>query len=452
MAGVAREIVIGSAHHYNWACIGGSIQHPEKGKQLDLSQDTNQHADITDSYVKLYPSDGYGSVELIRALVDLEKPDAIMFFTDPRYFVWLFHAENEFRTKIPFIYLNIWDDYPAPLYNESFYESCDALMAISKQTHNINKLVLGEKVKDKVLTYIPHGINTKFFFPIDSTYIKYNEYLDFRKSLLGDKKYEFILLYNARNIRRKNTSDIILAWRLFCDKIGKEKSEKCALLMHTQPTDEFGTDLNVVKELVEEDWINIIFSQDRIGVEQMNYLYNIGDATILASSNEGWGLSITESLIVGKMVIGTVTGGIQDQMRFENENGKWIEFDENFCSNHMGTIKKHGEWAIPMYPDAISMVGSIPTPYIHDDRVDFRTIAKSIEECYNLGTIERNKRGESGRSWVMGTEAKFTADQMCQSIIETINSTFNTWKPRKHYDLVKITDYPKKKIRHKILY
>ena len=74
---------------------------------------------------------------------------------------WLFQMENEIRKKVPMIYLNIWDDLPAPLYNKSYYESCDTLMAISKQTLNINKLVLGDKAADKILTYIPHGINEK---------------------------------------------------------------------------------------------------------------------------------------------------------------------------------------------------------------------------------------------------------------------------------------------------
>ena len=65
--------------------------------------------------------------------------------TDPRYFTWLFQIENEIRSKIPIAYLNIWDDYPAPAYNKEFYESCDALLGISKQTVNINKLVLRDR-------------------------------------------------------------------------------------------------------------------------------------------------------------------------------------------------------------------------------------------------------------------------------------------------------------------
>jgi aspartyl-tRNA synthetase len=74
-----------------------------------------------------------------------------MLITDPRYFEWLFMIENEIRRHTPIIYLNIWDDYPAPLYNKAFYESCDALLAISKQTKLINELVLGEKAEGKVI-------------------------------------------------------------------------------------------------------------------------------------------------------------------------------------------------------------------------------------------------------------------------------------------------------------
>ena len=85
IATMAREIVLGSAHHYNWVSLGAAINHPEAGQRLDLSQATNQETGNTDSKVILYPNNGYGNPELIRALINNEKPDAIFFFTDPRY-------------------------------------------------------------------------------------------------------------------------------------------------------------------------------------------------------------------------------------------------------------------------------------------------------------------------------------------------------------------------------
>ena len=142
IATVAKEIVLHTAHHFNWVNVGGAINHPDQGKRFDLSPDTNNLAGIEDSSVILYPVTGYGTPELIRQLIQFEKPDAIMLITDPRYFIWLFQMENEIRRHIPIAYLSIWDDYPAPHYNRAFYTSCDLLMGISKQTHNIHKLVL----------------------------------------------------------------------------------------------------------------------------------------------------------------------------------------------------------------------------------------------------------------------------------------------------------------------
>jgi glycosyltransferase involved in cell wall biosynthesis len=53
----------------------------------------------------------------------------------------------------------------------------------------------------------------------------------------------------------------------------------------------------------------------------MNFLYNLADITVLPSNAEGWGLALTESMMAGTMIMATVTGGMQDQMRFEDENG-----------------------------------------------------------------------------------------------------------------------------------
>jgi hypothetical protein len=113
---------------------------PEKGKRFDLSESINELVGIEDSYVHVLPTDGYGNSQLIRDLIKSEKPDAIMLITDPRYFGHIFSIEQEIRKKIPIAYLNIWDDYPAPMYNRPYYESCDLLMGISKQTVNINRL------------------------------------------------------------------------------------------------------------------------------------------------------------------------------------------------------------------------------------------------------------------------------------------------------------------------
>jgi len=64
-------------------------------------------------------------------------------------------------------------------------------MAISKQTKNINEIVLGDKAKNKVIEYVPHGIDDKVFHPISKESKNYPAFLDFKKDLLKGKEKEF---------------------------------------------------------------------------------------------------------------------------------------------------------------------------------------------------------------------------------------------------------------------
>jgi glycosyltransferase involved in cell wall biosynthesis len=453
IATMAREFVLGTAHHFNWLNIAAAVNHPDVGKRFDLSDETNRRLGINDAEVLVQPNNGYGDAQLIRHLLKTEKPDAFLFFTDPRYWTWLFQIENEVRRQVPMIYLNIWDDLPAPMYNEDYYDSCDGLLSISKQTLNINQIVLGPKTEGKTLKYVPHGINHEVFRPLTEADPHWFAFQEYKKEVLGKKEYDFVWFYNARNIRRKSTSDMFAAWNVFCEKIGPEKAKKCAFVLHTQVRDENGTDLQAVKDLLcNEECGDVIFWDRIVSPEQMNFLYNMTDLTSLISSNEGWGLSLTEALMCGRMILANVTGGMQDQMRFEDENGDWINFSHDFCSNHYGTYKKCGEWALPVWPGAMSIQGSIPTPYIFDDRCDFRDVADQLVAALEMGREERNRRGLVGREWVTSEEAMMTGENMSRNMIEGIDTTLNNFKPTKPFTFTRVENQPKKQIRHKLVY
>ena len=450
VATVAREIVIKTSHHFNWVNIAGSVNHPDKGKRFDLSGDTNINNNIDDSSVFLYPVDGYGTSDFLRQIIETEKPDAIMLITDPRYFEFIFAMENELRRSIPIAYLNIWDDYPTPLYNKAFYESCDLLMGISKQTVNINKLVLDDKVGDKVIRYIPHGLDDSMFYPITNESPDYNEFKTFKNQILEGKEFEYVVFFNSRNIRRKQIPDTMLAFRYFLDKLPKEKASKCALLLHTEIVSEHGTDLMAVKELLFEGFENnVIFTKGQFHPTQMNYLYNIADTQILLSSNEGWGLSLTEALLTGTPIVANVTGGMQDQMRFEDKNGNWVDFDANFPSNHNGTIKKCGVWVKPIFPTSRSLQGSPKTPYIWDDRCKSEDAADALMSWHN--ETDRKALGLKGREWAI-SEAGFTSKQQATRVIEAFDTLFSTWKPREKFEFINTNETKPKVLKHKLLY
>jgi glycosyltransferase involved in cell wall biosynthesis len=451
VATVARELVLNTAHHFNWVNLAGALNHPEKGKRFDLSADTNVNAGIEDSSVFLYPVDGYGDHDMIRYLMEVEKPDAIMLITDPRYFEWLFMIENEIRKQCPIIYLNIWDDYPAPLYNKAFYESCDALLAISKQTKLINELVLGEKAKNKIIEYVPHGLNENHFYPIE----KENELKElkaFKDSIFGGKEKDFVVFFNSRNIRRKQIPDTMLAFKLFLDTLPKEKAEKCAMIMHTEVISDHGTDLEAVRKILFHDYPNAIyFSVNKLNSNQLNFIYNIADAQILLTSNEGWGLSLTEAILAGTVIIANVTGGMQDQMRFEDEYGNWYTPSPEIPSNHTGRYKNHGSWAFPVYPTNRSIQGSPKTPYIWDDRCNAEDAAARISEVYALDREMRKDLGKVGRHWAVN-EAGLTGEHMGVRAINAIDKLFNTWIPREKYELINVNEVKEDTINHAFVY
>lgn len=139
---ILKEIVIHTAHHFNWCQLAGSINSPDQGKIFDISNDINKEAGIEDSSVKLYPVKDFGTPQILREVIALEKPDAIMIMSDARFYTWLFNLEDELRTKCPLVWLSIWDDLVSPAFNLPYYSSCDLLMGISQQTHNIHKMVL----------------------------------------------------------------------------------------------------------------------------------------------------------------------------------------------------------------------------------------------------------------------------------------------------------------------
>lgn len=431
--------------------MAGAIKHPEKGKIFDISQDVGKINQVNDASVLLYPVDGYGEIAILRQIMDRENPDAIMLITDPRYFTWLFNMEHEIRKKIPITYLNIWDDYPAPMYNQPYYESCDLLMGISKQTVNINKIVLGDKGKNKIFKYIPHGLNEDIYQPIDKTN---KDFIKFKNNILKGRESRFTVFFNSRNIRRKQIPDTMLAFKVFLDSLSKEEAQKCHMILHTEILSDHGTDLEAVREYFFEDEYpnSIIFSTKKLSSVELNYLYNLADVQILLTSNEGWGLTITEAILAGTPIIANVTGGMQDQMRFIDKDGKWFTPTPDFPSNHNATLKTHGEWAFPVYPTSRSIQGSPATPYIFDDRCKWEDAAERLKEIYNMSPKDRKVAGLKGRDWALSDEAGFTSKHQANRVMEAFTELFETWKPREKYEVVNANEYKGKTLKHKILY
>lgn len=446
IATMSRELVLSTVHMFDWVQLAGAITHPEKGKIFDLSQATNDMKKIKDSYVKLYPVDGYGNEQSLFQIISLEKPNAILHFTDPRFWGWLYALEKQIRSNIPLTYLNIWDDIPYPMYNRPYYESCDALFSISKQTMNINKWVLGPDncctINDgpmkgrTLLQYCPHGIDDEIFKPLPKDD---KNLIEFRKKVFGDKNYKFVIFYNSRNVHRKRTSNIVLAYRQFCDNLSKEEADKCVLVLHTEIMQEAGTNLIAVKEAFCPNY-NIVFSPGKLPPQEMCFMYNMADVTVNASSNEGFGLSAAESIMCGTPITVAVTGGLQDQIGQVTDEGNPIEFDIDFGSNNIGRYKKHGPWAFPVWPVSRLVQGSIPTPYIFDDLTKWEDYGDAFMYWYLMGDEKREKCGAEGRRWALN-EGGLNSKHMGQTFIDGMTYVFKNWTKPKRFGIYSVKNY-----------
>jgi glycosyltransferase involved in cell wall biosynthesis len=440
IANVSKQLVLGTVDKYDWVQLGAAIKHPEAGKVFDLNDSVREQTGVKDASVKIYPFDGYGNADVIRQLLMVEKPDAILHFTDPRYWIWLYEMEHEVRQSVPLFFYHIWDDLPDPKYNRDYYESCDWIGCISKQTYGITKRVWSwdkekhwTKPADWQVSYVPHGINSDLYKPVEVP-------KDFKESVFGEKEYEFVLYWSNRNIRRKQPVDVILAFDKFVQELPKEKRDKVCLLMHTQPVEEHGTDLpRTIAECCSPE-TNVVFAPNRYSEEQLNYLYNMGDVTINVASNEGFGLATAESVMAGTPIIVNVTGGMQDQCGFEID-GKYLTAEDYVKIGSLNDKKqyentKHGVWVKPIWP-VRSTTGSVPTPYIFDDRVDFEDITPLIMDWYKMPKEDRDAAALKGRKWMLG-EGKLSREAMCQSLVDGMEGAFENWKPKQKFKLIEL--------------
>ena len=437
VATVSKDVVLGTLDKYDWVQIGAAIKHPEHGKIIDMSDAVRKETGVKDAYLKIYPMSGYGNPDVLREIMNIEKPDAILHYTDPRFWIWLYNMEHEIRQNIPIFYYNIWDDLPDPMYNRDYYRSSDLLMSISKQTYGINKRIVPE-YEDWQIKYVPHGINSKKFNKIsDKGDTKYNDFV----RVLGLDKYKFKILYLNRNIRRKSPGDVILSYKHFMDGLTEEQRKECCLVFHTAISDENGTDLRAVHQALCPQY-NIVFTHDYVkggslGDEQMNYLYNLSDVYINLASNEGFGLGSCEALSTGTPIIVNVTGGLQDQCGFKNEKGEYLTAEDyvTLGSNHRATFIEHGEWVKPVFPSNISLQGSPLTPYIFDDRAQFDHAGEAIRFWYDKTPEEREKAGEAGIKFVKDKNIGMDSEEMCNRFVNSMNTAFEKWKPREKYTL-----------------
>ena len=197
---------------------------------------------VNDDFV-IKPIDGFGSPDLIRVTLATEKPDLLFIFTDPRFFTWLFDIEDEVHQVCPIVWWHVWDNYPYPNFNDSYYEATDMINCHSHMTYSMLKEAYPEKTN-----FIPHALPSNLFFQMTPEKIK-----EHKISLLGkDSVDNFVGIWVNRNAKRKRPSDLLDAWAKFVQNLEKTHGHrKATLIMHTEPLDGEGPNLFKVAEMLK---------------------------------------------------------------------------------------------------------------------------------------------------------------------------------------------------------
>ena len=450
VANMSKQIIAGTCHRFNWVQLAckPSIQAPnsqlKEGQIVNYSQAFTKITGVEDAFVYAVMSIDYGNMQKIQNIIKVfqtkeqlkTKIDAIYHFTDPRFWIWLYQNQNSIRQRIPIMYYNVWDNLPYPQWNQPYYMSCDYIANMSKQTQNIVKNVCKGKKQQWQLDYIPLGVNFNDYYPLKPSD---NSKLQVYNSIFGNHKYQMIFLYSNRNITRKHASDILCAYKTFIDSLQNDHDKKqCALIIKSDAIDMAGTNLYAVyNDLLGQDYV-VKFINQKTSRKQMNILYNIADITVSLSSAQGFGLGTAQSIMAGTPIIAPVTGGLQDQMRFEDDNGNCIQFNDTFPTNVYGDYKKHGKWVFPIFTNAQSTAGSPVTPYIWQSYTDYNTLALMMQKIFKLYTRKQLKQfGLAGRQWFIGQQSNLNHVCMCKLMINGMQKCFQNWKPKNRYSIIK---------------
>jgi len=384
---------------YSFICLGGAMKHQNYQPQ--------KVEPYGDDWV-IYPVDGYGNHEIIRSILQKEKPDVLWFMTDPRFYGWLWEIENEVRAVCPMVYYHVWDNFPAPSFNGPFYRSTDKVVCISKVTHKILETV----APDVESCYLPHAVNSDIFKKFTSSEDKEN-IKKTRQSIFNmaspenRNKNKKIFMWNNRNARRKQSGTLIWWFKEWLDKVGHDKA---TLVMHTDAKDPHGQDLPHLIQHLGVDQGQVLLSTNKVQPQELALMYNAADYTINISDAEGFGLATLESLSCGTPIIVNMTGGLQEQVTNGNE---WFGYG--------------------IEPASKTVIGSLQVPYIYEDRITQQDFEKYLTKALKMPKKQYNKMALQGIGHVKENYNFDRFESEWVKLIDDVIERHKSWENRELY-------------------
>jgi glycosyltransferase involved in cell wall biosynthesis len=176
----------------------------------------------------------------------------------------------------------------------------DEVVTYTQYAKGVMKPLLSD-TQFKKIRVIPHGTNTKYFYPylpLEKTIAKL-EVFDVELS----KKFVFGSV--NRNQVRKDFGSLIMGFAMFKHTSGAD----ALLYLHCNPIDPMGINIyrlcdRVGLEVGKDVILPKDFSENKgCSLEELNKIYNSFDCFITTTTAEGWGLTITEAMATKTLVV-----------------------------------------------------------------------------------------------------------------------------------------------------
>ena len=222
-----------------------------------------------------------------------------------------------------------------------------------------------------------------------------------------DSEDKFICFWNNRNARRKMSGSLVFWFHEWAQKVG---TDNVKLVMHTDPKDSNGQDLEAIVHELEATGGHIVFSKSKVEPQHLAAMYNISDVTINISDAEGFGLATLESLSCGTPIIVNMTGGLQEQV---TDGEEWF--------------------GIGIEPSSRAVIGSQQVPFIYEDRISKEDFHAALDRMYELSREERRELGAKGRNHIEKNYNFETFKTRWIELMDSIHERYGSWENRKGY-------------------
>jgi len=226
----------------------------------------------------------------------------------------------------------------------------------------------------KRIKVIPHGCNTKDFYPLSD-----EEKLKAKLEIVGEGKEETFLFGTVnRNSARKDLGSLILGFSTF----KRNSGANAVLYLHCNPLDPSGINIyRLCERLGLQIGVDVLLPKEHnenkgCDNSDLNRIYNAFDCFITTTTAEGWGLTVTEAMATKTLVVCPQHTSLSEITDFGNNTISFMFNQANVYVNDFEKIR------FTTNPHEVTNLLGIVYNLKHDEEEVRQVSQEKVERAY----------------------------------------------------------------------